>query len=124
MTLLIDSHVLLWWQEDDPRLSTRARQAIEGGDVTPCFSAASVWELAIKQAKRKLSLPTRFVSELLNEGFVEIAISSRHAVVAGALPPHHRDPFDRMIVAQAQSGGMTVVTRDVRIAAYDVAVLW
>jgi len=122
--LLLDSHALLWWQEDDARLSVRARQAIESPDVLPRFSAVSVWELAIKQAKRKLSLPARLLDALAEEGFVEIPVSSRHATLAAALPPHHRDPFGRMIVAQAQSEGFTVVTRNARIAAYDVPVLW
>jgi PIN domain nuclease of toxin-antitoxin system len=122
--LLLDSHALLWWQADDPRLGVRAREAIEDPDVLPRFSAASVWELAIKQATRKLSLPERLLDALAEEGFVELPVSSRHALLAAALPPHHRDPFDRMIVAQAQLEGCTVVTRDARLAAYDVPVLW
>jgi PIN domain nuclease of toxin-antitoxin system len=122
--LLLDSHALLWWQEDDVRLSVRARQAIENPDVNPHFSAASVWELAIKQAKRKLSLPVRLLDALADEGFIEIPVSSRHATTAAALPPHHRDPFDRMLVAQAQSEGLTLVTSDQRIAAYGVPMLW
>lgn len=122
--LLLDSHALLWWQEDDARLSVRARQSIENPNVTPRFSAASVWELAIKQAQRKLSLPAQLLDALADEGFVEMPVSSRHAIRAAGLPPHHRDPFDRMIIAQAQSEGFTIVTRDARIAAYDVPVLW
>jgi PIN domain nuclease of toxin-antitoxin system len=122
--LLLDSHALLWWQEDDARLSVEARHAIEDPDAIPCFSAASVWELSIKQAKHKLSIPPQLLDALADEGFVELSISSHHALRAAALPAHHRDPFGRMIVAQAQSEGCTVVTRDARIAAYDVPVLW
>jgi PIN domain nuclease of toxin-antitoxin system len=88
------------------------------------FSAASIWELGIKQAKRKLTLPTGFLEALIADGFVEIPVSSQHAVLAGALPPHHADPFDRMIVAQAQCEGLTIVTRDTRFEAYGVPVLW
>ncbi len=122
--LLLDSHALLWWLADDPRLGIRAREAIEDPDVLPRFSAASVWEFAIKRAARKLSLPERLLEALGDEGFVELPVSSRHALLAAALPPHHRDPFDRVLVAQAQLEGCTVVTRDARLAAYDVPLLW
>jgi PIN domain nuclease of toxin-antitoxin system len=88
------------------------------------FSAASIWELGIKQAKRKLTLPTGFLEALIADGFIEIPVSSQHAVLAAALPPHHADPFDRMIIAQAQIEGLTVVTRDTRFGAYGVPVLW
>jgi PIN domain nuclease of toxin-antitoxin system len=88
------------------------------------FSAASIWELAIKQAQNKLSLPETLLSALAEEDFAELPISSAHALRASSLPLHHRDPFDRMLIAQAQSEKMTLVTSDVRIAAYDVSVLW
>jgi PIN domain nuclease of toxin-antitoxin system len=88
------------------------------------FSAASVWELAIKQAQRKLDLPDRLLAILAEEDFTERRVSSAYALSASALPPHHCDPCDRMIVAQAQAEGRTVVTADARIAAYDVPVLW
>ncbi len=124
MRLLIDSHALLWWRADDGRLSERARQAIESPDALPYFSSASIWELAIKQAKGKLKLPAALPQALLDESFAEVPVGSAHALAAAALPPHHSDPFDRMLVAQAQSDGLTIVTRDPRIAAYDVPVLW
>jgi PIN domain nuclease of toxin-antitoxin system len=92
--------------------------------VSLFFSAASIWEIAIKSAQGKLQVPGNLLGTMEQRGFVELPVLSRHAIIAGALPPHHRDPFDRMIVAQAQSEGLTVVTRDERIAAYDVAVLW
>jgi PIN domain nuclease of toxin-antitoxin system len=123
-SLLLDSHALLWWQEDDPRLGANARKAVERPNTALYFSAASVWELAIKQAQQKLELPDSLLDVLADEGFVEVAISAAHGLRAGSLPPHHKDPFDRMIVAQAQSEGLTVVTRDERIAAYGVPVLW
>ncbi len=89
------------------------------------FSVASVWELAIKQAQGKLDLPEGLLLDALaDEGFIELAISSTQALIAGALPPHHRDPFDRMLVAQALSERLTLVTNDERITAYDVPVLW
>ena len=123
-SLLLDSHALLWWQADDPKLGAGARQAIERPDSVLHFSAASIWELAIKRAQRKLDLPDSLLDVLAEEGFVEVAVSATHGLLAGALPPHHRDPFDRMIVAQAQSEGLTVVTCDERIATYGVPVLW
>jgi PIN domain nuclease of toxin-antitoxin system len=122
--LLLDSHALLWWQADDPRLGVHVREMMKRPDVPLFFSAASIWELAIKQAQQKLDLPETLLDILAEEDFMELSISSTHALIAGALPPHHRDPFDRMIVAQAKSEGLTIVTRDERIAAYDVPVLW
>jgi PIN domain nuclease of toxin-antitoxin system len=122
--LLLDSHALLWWEADDARLRGEARKAIEQPDVPLFFSAASIWELAIEQAQKRLALPQTWLATLSEEGFTELRISSDHAMLAGALPFHHRDPFDRMIVAQAQTEGLTVVTSDARIAAYDVPVLW
>jgi PIN domain nuclease of toxin-antitoxin system len=93
-------------------------------DISLFFSAASIWEIAIKSALGKLQVPENLLGTMEQRGFVELPVFSRHAVVAAALPAHHGDPFDRMIVAQAQSEGLTVVTRDEQIAAYDVPVLW
>jgi PIN domain nuclease of toxin-antitoxin system len=122
--LLLDSHALLWWLGNDRRLGANVREAIERPRAVLFFSVASIWELAIKQAQKKLTLPESLLSALAEEGFAELPISSAHALRASALPPHHRDPFDRMLVAQAQSEGLTLVTGDARIAAYDVPVLW
>lgn len=97
---------------------------LERPGVSLFFSAASIWELAIKQAQKKLILPETLLSVLAEEDFAELSISSVHALRASALPLHHRDPFDRMLVAQAQSERLTLVTNDARIAAYDVPVLW
>lgn len=123
-SLLLDSHALVWWEADDARLAVRAREAIEQPDVALFFSAASLWELAIKHSLGKLKLPPNLLDTLAEEGFMELTISSAHALRAGALPPHHGDPFDRMLVAQAQSQSLTLVTNDARITAYDVPVLW
>lgn len=124
MRLLLDSHTMLWWRADDKRLSERAQQAIESPEARVYFSSASIWELAIKQAKGKLKLPVDLRDALLDEGIFEILVSSGDAFAAAALPPHHGDPFDRMLVAQARAEGLTIVTRDPRIAAYGVPVLW
>jgi PIN domain nuclease of toxin-antitoxin system len=97
---------------------------MEDGRRPLFFSAASVWEIAIKRAKGKLEVPDLLLDTMQEQGFAELKVSSRHAVRAGSLPPHHRDPFDRMLVAQAQSEGLTIVTLDPDIGAYDVPVLW
>jgi len=123
-SLLLDSHALLWWETDDERLTESAREAVEQADATLFFSAASIWELAIKRAQGKLTLPATFLATLAAEGFAELSVSSAHALDAAALPLLHRDPFDRMLVAQARSERLTLVTNDAHIAAYDVPVLW
>jgi len=122
--LLVDSHALLWWRGDHRRLSVAAHEAIEDPDVPLFFSAASVWEIAIKYAKGKLDIPQNLIDTMGQRGFVELPVRSTHGLHAAALPAHHNDPFDRMLVAQAQSEGLTIVTRDPRIAVYDVPVLW
>jgi PIN domain nuclease of toxin-antitoxin system len=105
-------------------MSARSLDAISDPAVSVYFSAASIWEMAIKEALGKLKVPEGLVSTMEGRGFLELPVISRHAMVAGALPPHHGDPFDRMLVAQAQSEDMVLVTNDSRIAAYDVPVLW
>jgi PIN domain nuclease of toxin-antitoxin system len=122
--LLLDSHALLWWEADDARLSDRARERIERPDSTALFSAVSLWELAIKQALGKLRLPDSLLSRLTEEGFQEVPVTAAHGLLAGGLPRHHSDPFDRMLVAQASSEGLVIVTADTRIGAYNVPVLW
>jgi PIN domain nuclease of toxin-antitoxin system len=123
-SLLVDTHVLLWWRGDSHRISGDVREALANPDVPLFFSAASMWEIAIKRAQGKLSVPENLLDTMEERGFLELPVVSRHAIRAGALPAHHSDPFDRMIVAQAQTEGLTVVTSDTRIAAYDVPVLW
>ena len=122
--ILLDSHALLWWEADDARLSDRARERIERPDSTALFSAVSLWELAIKQALGKLRLPDSLLSRLTEEGFQELPVTAAHGLLAGGLPRHHNDPFDRMLVAQASSEGLVIVTADTRIGAYNVPVLW
>jgi PIN domain nuclease of toxin-antitoxin system len=122
--LLLDTHVLLWWRGDYRRISARAREAIADPDHLLFFSAASIWEMAIKQAAGRLRMPPNLLDTLGHRGFAELEMTSRQALIAGALPPHHRDPFDRMLVAQAQSENLTLITNDTRISAYDVPVLW
>lgn len=122
--LLADTHVLLWWRADDARLSAPAREAMADPENELFFSAGSIWEMAIKEAAGKLDVPDDFVATMADRGFAELPITARHGLVAGGLPPHHRDPFDRMLVAQARAERLAVVTGDARIAAYEVPLLW
>jgi len=101
-----------------------ARRALGRPATTAVVSAASVWELEIKRALGKLDSPDDLPDALAAGAYLPLAISVEHAVAAARLPPHHRDPFDRMLVAQALVDGLTIVTGDPRIARYDVAVLW
>jgi PIN domain nuclease of toxin-antitoxin system len=122
--VLADTHVLIWWLAGSPRLSSSAAKVIVDSRTEVRFSAASVWEISIKHAAGKLDMRENLLHELDYEGFIELPISARHGLIAGALPSHHRDPFDRVLVAQAQSENLTLITNDERIAAYDVPVLW
>ena len=123
MRLLLDTHVLVWWLADDETLGDEARSAIVDGNSVVMVSAASVWEIAIKRAAGRLDAPGDLEAQLEKNRFVPLAIGIGHAVRAGALPPHHADPFDRMLVAQAELEGLTIVTRDENISRYAVATL-
>ena len=122
--LLVDTHALLWWRSDHRRIGPHAHEAIANPGISLFFSAASIWEIAIKRAQGKLDVPDDMLDTMQQRGFTEMPVLSRHAIRAGALPPHHGDPFDRMLIAQAQIENLTLVTNDQRIAVYDVSVLW
>ena len=124
MRLLLDTHILLWWLADDPALSKRARTVIGDPESEVFVSAATAWEISIKQAIGKLIFPMdRLAASIAEAGFIPLAIEVPHAILAGALPRHHADPFDRMLVAQANHEGLSLVTADPLIRAYAVAVL-
>lgn len=122
--LLLDTHALLWSVGDEDRLSPATHEMLSAGVVPAYVSAASIWEIALKRASGKLDVPDSLMEKVAEARFIELRITFEHANIAGGLPAHHGDPFDRMIVAQAQSEGLTVVTRDERIGMYDVPVLW
>jgi PIN domain nuclease of toxin-antitoxin system len=122
--LLLDTHALLWSVGEKDRLSSHAHDVLSAGVVPAYVSAASIWEIVIKRAVGKLKAPDNLMEKVADARFIELRITFEHGILAGELPPHHRDPFDRMLVAQAQSEGLTLVTNDERIAAYDVPVLW
>lgn len=118
MRLLLDAHTLLWWLGNDATLSVAARVAIASPANDVLVSAATVWEIAIKRALGKLSAPPGIAAVLAAEGFSELPVDGVDGEAAASLPAHHRDPFDRMIVAQAQRHGLTIVTRDPRFVPY------
>jgi PIN domain nuclease of toxin-antitoxin system len=123
MNLLLDTHVLLWWLNDDPELSDKARAVVADGHNVVFISAASVWEIRIKQHLGKLRLPKSFREVLDRQPFMELPVTAEHAHAVFGLPDHHRDPFDRMLVAQAKVERLAIVTRDERIKQYAVTVV-
>ena len=122
MRLLLDTQVALWWHSDHRRLRAPGRRAIANA-AEVWVSAASAWEVAIKTALGKLRPPGPFDEAVEASGFRQLLVTFRHAAGAGVLPGHHRDPFDRMLVAQAQLDGLTLVTHDDVFERYGVAVL-
>jgi PIN domain nuclease of toxin-antitoxin system len=118
LILLLDTHVLLWAAGEPERLSDGTRDLLVDSGTTLFFSAASVWEIAIKNAlgRRDFRVDPRRL--LVAHGYSELAVSAEHAVAAGALPPLHKDPFDRMLVAQAKTEGVVLLTADARVADY------
>lgn len=117
MKLLLDTHVLLWALVDDPRLTSSQVNAIENGNIY--LSAASIWEIGIKNALGKLDVPGNFTEAIANAGCRQLPISWAHARSAAALPMHHSDPFDRMIIAQAMLEDLTVLSSDTKFRAYE-----
>ena len=128
MKVLIDTHVLLWWLVDDGRLTRRARQILANGDSEVYFSAASSWEISIKVGLGRLTLPDPprvFIPAVLREQSIRpLGITHSHALAVAELPPHHRDPFDRMLVAQAQLEKLAIVSGDPLLRRYKVKVAW
>ncbi|MCC9710329.1 type II toxin-antitoxin system VapC family toxin [Streptomyces sp. MNU76] len=122
MRLLLDTHVVLWWLDDSPELSGEIKDLL---DTEPAVyvSAVSPWEIAIKQTLGRLEGPEDLAERVRDSQFGGLPVTAGHGVRAGRLPAHHRDPFDRILVAQAQIEGMTLVTRDKWIPQYDVRVM-
>lgn len=121
--LLLDTRVFLWWRANSPLLGVDARAAIARADLV-FVSVASAWEAAIKMALGKLRLPESFEAGVLASRFERLPIAFAHAEAVASLPQHHSDPFDRMLVVQCRSEGLTLVTNDRRLAAYDVDIIW
>ena len=128
MKFLLDTHTLVWWIKGSSRLSKSARQAISADDVDVYVSIASAWEIAIKVGAGKWNdakeLVEQFETALADEGFLLLPISLSHVRVAGLMTSPHRDPFDRLLAAQATIEGLTLVTADLKLAGLGAPVLW
>jgi PIN domain nuclease of toxin-antitoxin system len=127
MRLLLDTHALLWWLMDDERLPARLDALLNDPATEAFVSAASAWEIAIKARLGKLEpgpLGQGFATTVVQEGFLPLPITLEHAERAGALPPHHSDPFDRMLVAQAHTENLHLVSGDVALDHYGVVRVW
>lgn len=128
MRALLDTHAFLWWVTDDARLSERARETIGDGANEIFVSAATGWEMAIKARLGRLRVPgdfARFITDQIElNGFRVLAIELAHALRVHGLADHHRDPFDRILVAQSLVEGMPILSRDEQIAAYGVELVW
>lgn len=120
MTLLLDTHVLLWWLQDPGMLTRQAREAIRDGKNTVYIRAAVAWEISIKKAIGELDAPDDLPGASAASGFLPLPVTIAHALAVQALPHHHRDPFDRVLIAQALHEGFRLVTRDPAIAKYSV----
>jgi PIN domain nuclease of toxin-antitoxin system len=121
--LLLDTHVFLWWRAADPRLGEPARSAIAEAELV-MVSAASAWEAGIKARLGRLELPESFEAGVLASGFERLSVGFSHAEAAAGLPAHHRDPFDRMLLAQAAIEGLTLVSHDRQLEPYGARILW
>ena len=122
MSLLLDTHIVLWWLADDPELPDEIKNRLDH-EPNVHVSAATIWEITIKQALGKITAPADLPERIRDSGFRELPISFAHAMAAGRLPLIHKDPFDRMLVAQARCEGLTLVTRDHHCQEYDVPTL-
>lgn len=127
MNLLLDTQALIWWRQGNRKLGPRARAAIETGAATVRVSAATAWEIAIKWRSGRLTLPSPphlwWPAAFESSAFEVLVLTPEHALAVAGLPDHHADPFDRVLVAQAQLEGLTIVTSDAAFDEYDVPVL-
>lgn len=123
MKLLLDTRVLLWALSNPAALRSEARAAVESRRSPVLVSAASAWEIGVKTAVGKLRIPHDLAEQLRTKRFTPLPVTVEHGLRVGELPLLHKDPFDRLLVAQAQLEGLTIVTRDPRIGRYDVATL-
>lgn len=124
MKLLLDTHAALWWLADDERLGPDALRQLSDDSNRILLSAAVVWEVAIKRSLGKLQAPADLAPTLIAAGVQSLPITLDHAAAVEALPWHHRDPFDRMLVAQALAESAAIVSQDDRLQKYDVPLVW
>jgi PIN domain nuclease of toxin-antitoxin system len=120
--LLLDTHVFLWWRMNSSDIRQDVADIVANAEIV-FVSVASAWEAAIKAALGKLHIPASFEQGVRDSGFTQLSIAFSHAEDSARLPLHHKDPFDRMLIAQARAEGLTLVTNDDTFASYDVALL-
>jgi PIN domain nuclease of toxin-antitoxin system len=131
MKFLLDTHILLWWLGNDPRLTPNERAVITNPENFIFVSAASIWEMSIKKSLGKLSTPDNLLAVLKANNFRLLNITAEHSLACGFsrafgianLPEHHKDPFDRMLIVQAQIEGLTLISQDSKFSQYDVPLL-
>jgi len=125
MTPLLDTHLVLWWMAGEAsRISKRALDALDSEGVEPIVSAVTIWEAAIKRGLGKLEAPPNLLAQLEDAGVEVLPLTGRHADLVASLPLHHRDPFDRLLVAQATLEGLPLVSDEQWMRRYDVEVIW
>ena len=123
MNLFLDTHILLWWLDDSPLLTEKARAAIMNIDNLIILSSAVIWEIIIKQSLGKLKIAQNFYDVIKKQGFEMLSITSDHAYAVGGLPSYHSDPFDRILIAQAKLERLTMVTNDAIFKKYQIPLL-
>lgn len=121
--LLIDTHVFIWWLTDDPSLGPMSRAAISQGSNMVYVSAATTWEISIKRSMGKLQFAADIEEQIEKNQFFPLSITHAHAELAGALPRHHGDPFDRMLIAQSQMEGLILVSADTKFSQYGIRLI-
>ena len=121
--ILLDTHVVIWWLADAPNLGEKARSLIQNQQNQIYVSAAAMWELSIKMAKGLLDLPESVFEMIEEDGFIPLSITWFHSRQAGFLPDIHKDPFDRMLIAQVQAEGLELMTADTLIPKYGIRVI-
>jgi len=123
MNVLLDTHTLLWWLDDNPTLSREAYNIISDGKNVVFMSAASIWEIRIKESIGKIDIPSNFKEILEKQPFEVLSITSEHAHAIKELPLIHRDPFDRMLITQGKIEKLAIITRDVIFSEYNIHVI-
>lgn len=124
MRMLLDSQVLIWASSAPKKIPENVRTLIDSENSIVLFSSVSIWELKIKESLGKLSLPKNFVSKIIEAGYQELVLKSTHTEHLSELPPHHSDPFDRMLIAQCLSESLTFISSDKQVKRYPINVLW
>jgi PIN domain nuclease of toxin-antitoxin system len=123
--MLLDTHLVVWWMAGEAsRIGKRALKSLGSEEIEPVVSAVTIWEAAIKRRLGKLDTPGDLLPQIEGAGVELLPVTARHADLVGSLPLHHRDPFDRLLVAQAMLEGLPLVTDDRSMRRYDVEVVW